>query len=503
MALVTAAAMTTMTVNVYADSAAPDAFALYDNGHSLEGLSSVEALLYNSLKAKLIAMANGSGKIKTKNTSEGKKKYISTQVIITEKEVNGIWNLNGKNIRTVIKRLIDTCPYALYWFNTTEGYSGSLYGDTITISFIVGSDYAVTDGNSYYKYCLDLNAVKRAKKAVSNARAIVAVNAGKSDYEKMQAYLFAIENANTYNSDAALYINNTVKIDPWSFVSILDNAPATNGVCEAYAKAFNLLCDLSDFSSPQVKSYIVSGNTPGAHMWNIVTMGDGKNYLVDVTNCDDASVGAPNRLFPGPDGVVPVGSVAGGYTFYIDEANDASYAYDADTKALYGTGADSVLNLSTTRYDPSTSGVFTGKTTLEDKKEEATSDKNSETRASETENKEAVKEEVKDNSKEASENEVKAKKSKTVKKSEKNKVTLKKNSLSLKKGKTYTIVFSKETDKSIIKKITYSSSDKKIADVAKAGRIKAVKKGTAIISVKVKFIDNTTKTLKVNVRVTK
>ena len=43
----------------------------------------------------------------------------------------------------------------------------------------------------------------------------------------------------------------------------------------------------------------MSGGTgAGDHMWNIVTMDDGCNYLVDVTNCDTGSIGAPGKLFP-------------------------------------------------------------------------------------------------------------------------------------------------------------------------------------------------------------
>ena len=38
------------------------------------------------------------------------------------------------------------------------------------------------------------------------------------------------------------------------------------------------------------------GTGAGAHMWNIVTLG-GENYLVDITNSDDGTVGNDGSLF--------------------------------------------------------------------------------------------------------------------------------------------------------------------------------------------------------------
>ena len=60
-------------------------------------------------------------------------------------------------------------------------------------------------------------------------------------------------------------------------------------VCEGYSKAFQYLCDLSSFKD-KVECHSVSGVTSGPHMWNVVAMEDGYNYLVDVTNCDEGTV---------------------------------------------------------------------------------------------------------------------------------------------------------------------------------------------------------------------
>lgn len=82
--------------------------------------------------------------------------------------------------------------------------------------------------------------------------------------------------------------------NPWQLIAVFDDDPDTNVVCTGYSKAFQYLCDLSQFLSPKLACYIVTGSLGGegssegiGHMWNIVTMDDGKNYLVDITNCQD------------------------------------------------------------------------------------------------------------------------------------------------------------------------------------------------------------------------
>ena len=90
--------------------------------------------------------------------------------------------------------------------------------------------------------------------------------------------------------------------NPWQVIYVFDNNPLTNVVCEGYAKAFQLLCNLSNFENASVKCYTVTGEMAGGtgsggHMWNIVTMDDGLNYIVDITNSDTGSVGQDGKLF--------------------------------------------------------------------------------------------------------------------------------------------------------------------------------------------------------------
>ena len=168
--------------------------------------------------------------------------------------------------------------------------------------------------------------------------------------------------------------------DPWQLIYVFDDDENTNVVCEGYSKAFQYLCDLSTFQSDKIRCYTVSGTMSGGtgagnHMWNIVTMDDGKNYLVDVTNCDGCTVtydeetkaysisyssGFPDRLFlAGASGSVSTGytCTTGDYQ-YTDSASNTTwtlssksieYIYGDTTKDLY---SESILTLSNTNYTP-------------------------------------------------------------------------------------------------------------------------------------------------------
>lgn len=74
-------------------------------------------------------------------------------------------------------------------------------------------------------------------------------------------------------------------------------------------------------------------------MWNLVTTANGINYLVDVTNCDEGTIGAPDKLFM--KGYSRVGVNDKGKTIYYydfiqtDCSYFVSYVYDDSTKQLY------------------------------------------------------------------------------------------------------------------------------------------------------------------------
>jgi len=227
----------------------------------------------------------------------------------------------------LINKLVVEHPYDLYWFDVSKGYQVSYpsctsngqtisfeEGGCLTFSFAVSQEYAQkVNEASYNPYQIDPEAREafRVDEALAAAAQIVADNADKSDYDKLLAYKNAICSAVTYNQ--GVVDNPDVPYgNPWQMVYVFDGDETTNVVCEGYAKAFQYLCDQTDFAG-DVKCYIVTGEMSGgtgagAHMWNLVVMPDGESYLVDVTNCDEGSIGAPAWLFlAGADDTVEEG----------------------------------------------------------------------------------------------------------------------------------------------------------------------------------------------------
>ena len=269
------------------------------------------------------------------------------------------------NLDALMQRMLSEMPYELYWFDKTEGigmsYGVSLSGEILTVknlklSMYISQAYAkINEGGATYDP-LTANTAKTsaAKRAAENATQVVAANTAKSDHEKLKAYLDYIKDAVSYNNEAANN-NATPYGDPWQIIYVFDNDSSTNVVCEGYAKAFKYLCDLSSFSESDLFCSLVTGTmtvgtSVGPHMWNIVTVG-GRNYLVDVTNCDDDTVGVPDKLFlcgatenePSTKYTVTAGS------------QSIVYEYDADTLSDY---ASSDLKLEEMPYSPtSVSGL--------------------------------------------------------------------------------------------------------------------------------------------------
>ena len=269
------------------------------------------------------------------------------------------------NLDALMQRMLSEMPYELYWFDKTEGigmsYGVSLSGEILTVknlklSMYISQAYAKINegGATYDPFTANTAKTSAAKRAAENATQVVAANTAKSDHEKLKAYLDYIKDAVSYNNEAANN-NATPYGDPWRLIYVFDNNPSTNVVCEGYAKAFKHLCDLSSFSESDLLCSLVTGTmtvgtSAGPHMWNIVTFGS-RNYLVDVTNCDADTVGAPDKLFlcgaaenePSKKYTATAGS------------RSIVYEYDADTLSDY---ASSDLRLEEMPYSPtSVSGL--------------------------------------------------------------------------------------------------------------------------------------------------
>ena len=254
------------------------------------------------------------------------------------------------------KQLLEM-PYELYWYNKTQGvsmgYSVKISGENVTvyeltISMNVSQDYAKDGVNKegvpiYYPLIADTAKTGAAATAAANALNVVAANTDKSDYGKLTAYLDYIKNAVTYDHNAAG--GGYPYGDPWQLIYVFDGKPATNVVCEGYAKAFQYLCDLTfQNMTGRPSSSLVSGKMDGGdHMWNVVAIG-GRNYLVDVTNCDTGSIGAPDQLFLCG---AAENEVSKKYTVALGKG--IVYEYDEETVESY---APEHLKLSTVAYDP-------------------------------------------------------------------------------------------------------------------------------------------------------
>lgn len=284
------------------------------------------------------------------------------------------------SFRAVMSALLADCCYSLYWYDKTsgvvywpyDGMSGSgntitLEGDGFSVWMSAAQEYWDGSTVSTYQYedengdshtdtkptGVDPKYGTAVKTAVQNANAVVTGAASSSDFDKLNAYKTWICDHVTYNDKAAQ--DRTVPYgNPWQLIWVFDGDIDTDVVCEGYAKAFQYLCELTSFQGAvgvySVTGLMVDGTGAGDHMWNIVSMEDGKNYLVDVTNCDVGSIGAPDWLFM--KGCAD-GGVADGYKYNCGSGSFASqvtYVYNDETKNLYDSD---ILTLSNKDYTPS------------------------------------------------------------------------------------------------------------------------------------------------------
>ena len=272
---------------------------------------------------------------------------------------NAVFSKAGMNLSQVILRLKSTLPYDMFWYGNMYSYSLPFYlnnddsafqlpeDGTLTIALYVSANYSVT--RAEYSTDYDTSFSTRIRNAAAAANSIVSACAGQPAYDRLVYYRNAICNAVSYNYDA---LNaGTPYGDPWQAVNVFDGDPDTNVVCEGYSKAFKYLCDLSHFSGVTVS--LVTGDMDGGtgagpHMWNLVSV-SGKNYLVDVTNCDEGTIGAPDKLFmAGYTDHYSEGS-RWGYIYEGNYGSQISYLYDSEMSDLYSLEE---LTVEDHNYDP-------------------------------------------------------------------------------------------------------------------------------------------------------
>ncbi len=203
------------------------------------------------------------------------------------------WDEFDSNMTKAEYALVMDYPYDLFWYNRFVGaWRGYDERGVIYVMFTVSSDYANWNGYTYsgYSFEVDKTKIHAAQSAARNAKKVVKKYAGKNDYDKLCAYRDYICSHVDYNYDVNFGDNSPAYVNPWQVIWAFDNDPSTNIICEGYAKAFQYLCDLSRFKG-NIQSFMVVGDATdsggsGTHMWNIVTMDDGRNYHVDITFVD-------------------------------------------------------------------------------------------------------------------------------------------------------------------------------------------------------------------------
>ena len=324
------------------------------------GLSAAEMEVYQILSAFIKETAAGS-RSSTQYSGE-------LQNAVWNSDAMGFGPLSSDNIEDVLSyvfgsefrmdlvynALVFSLPYELYWHDTTTGFGASFsYSfdfDQGTVSIVSvrftlavagaysnGETTTIKDGNGedLTVNCGVNDVGSKITAAVNHAADIINASASSGDLEKLTAYKDRICGLVSYNQQAV--DENWDYGDPWQLIWVFDNDPTTNVVCEGYSKAFEYLCDNSSFSSPLINCYTATGSMTGAngagpHMWNIVTMDDGCNYLADITNCDEGSIGAPDLLFLKGYAEAPEEGVQ-----YIYQANGSSivYEYDDDSISFY------------------------------------------------------------------------------------------------------------------------------------------------------------------------
>lgn len=286
-----------------------------------------------------------------------------------EQYKSAVQNLFRAERATVFDAVQYDNPFEFYWYDKVSGtqiaYTSTIGADrSVTISgtmdFRVAKDYR-SDPDNEFSFSVNTSKVTGAISASEKAKEIVAKYAGKSDVDKLKGYKDEICSLAAYNYDAA-GDSATPYGDPWQLVWVFDGDESTKVVCEGYAKAFQYLCDLTQFVDGDIRCTTISGQMTGGtgaggHMWNIVKMDDGRNYLVDVTNSDTGTVGSDGGRF-----LVPYTSIVKGpegkpleYAF-----GNTEYEYDTELYDLYS--AD-YLNISA---DPYTGPVVVEPVSLED-----------------------------------------------------------------------------------------------------------------------------------------
>ena len=283
---------------------------------------------------------------------DGKLTAEAKQVI--REQVNYDWDL-------IINALLADHPYLLYWYKKNASsyltpYSLSKYTKSenpeenrVWLSSNCIAKLPVQEEYASGDYEVDTSIGQTVRDSAAYAVSIVEQHADEDDYQKLVSYRDEVCRLTSYNYSN---FSNTDYGDPWQLIWVFDQDPQTKVVCEGYSKAFQYLFNQSTFDN-ELGCLLITGDVDfgsggGGHMWNVVSMFNDRNYIVDVTNCDIGSVGS-NKLFL----VGAVGTPQDGYTVDCGYL----YTYDQDALSIWNT-EELTLSDQNFRYLPTL--TFTG-----------------------------------------------------------------------------------------------------------------------------------------------
>ncbi len=261
----------------------------------------------------------------------GKRTFTASQLGVKRigYKKNGKWYVTA-DAKKKISALFDPQDWSKVIYSVTgdlanKGYWVNWYGDQDFYNWSCNYKYTATSltfttsswiefsvpvmpefakaasATTVYTYKADLTKLQNAEVSKANAKYIVesfdselnTTFAGYSseaiDLNRLWRYCSWIAVLTDYDHEAA-EDENCERTNPWSLISVLDGNEDTKAVCSGYARAFKYLCDLSDFESDWIDCQIATGSCgtdDSNHMWNIVRMNDGLNYVVDPTWMDE------------------------------------------------------------------------------------------------------------------------------------------------------------------------------------------------------------------------
>ncbi len=157
--------------------------------------------------------------------------------------------------------------------------------------------YYVTEADGYDIFSISNEEMLRAVYVAETARSIAEDHDGETDAELLASFMDEISEL-TLDKDYIEEPDSEELNDPWQIVRLFDKEDPDGLTSQAYAKAFQYLCDMSGFEG----CYTVTGRRAGrAHTWNVVEL-DGEFYVVDLAGGRSAEL-------------IPVGSRTAEYVY--------------------------------------------------------------------------------------------------------------------------------------------------------------------------------------------